>query len=92
VVTVEPDSRASQADKLREYLKRATIDVRRLQRELREERERAHEPIAIVGIGCRFVGGIDSPEALWDLLERGGEVQVKPYDHAVVCTKGVIGK
>lgn len=32
----------------------------------------AADPIAIVGIGCRFAGGVDSPDALWRLLERGG--------------------
>lgn len=28
----------------------------------------AHEPIAIIGIGCRFPGEVDSPEDLWQLL------------------------
>ncbi|HET9591470.1 MAG TPA: beta-ketoacyl synthase N-terminal-like domain-containing protein, partial [Solirubrobacterales bacterium] len=32
----------------------------------------SREPIAIVGIGCRFPGGVASPEGLWELLERGG--------------------
>ena len=29
------------------------------------------EPLAVVGIGCRFPGGIDSPAAYWDALLRG---------------------
>ncbi|MCG8914456.1 acyltransferase domain-containing protein [Actinokineospora sp. PR83] len=29
------------------------------------------EPVAIVGLGCRFAGGADSPALFWDLLAEG---------------------
>ncbi|MDI1475030.1 type I polyketide synthase [Polyangium sp. y55x31] len=30
-----------------------------------------HEPIAIIGIGCRYPGGVESPEDLWRLVREG---------------------
>src|ERR1700730_437513 len=58
-------------DRLRDYLKQVTAKLRQTRRRLREVRERDREPIAIVGMGCRFRGGAQSPEAFWELLAGG---------------------
>lgn len=31
----------------------------------------APEPVAIIGIGCRFPGGVDGPDSFWRLLSEG---------------------
>src|SRR3954449_13528937 len=31
------------------------------------------EPVAVVGIGCRFPGGVVGPEAYWTFLANGGD-------------------
>ncbi|MBL1102487.1 SDR family NAD(P)-dependent oxidoreductase [Streptomyces sp. 205] len=36
-----------------------------------DHRHLADDPIAIVGIGCRFPGGVSSPEEFWQLLAEG---------------------
>ncbi|MEV5346970.1 type I polyketide synthase [Streptomyces achromogenes] len=54
--------------KLRDYLKRATVDLRESRQRVQDLEERAHEPIAIVGMACRLPGGIASPDDLWELL------------------------
>jgi acyl transferase domain-containing protein/acyl carrier protein len=58
-------------DKLRDYLRRVTVDLRRTRHRLREVEQRDNEPIAIVGIGCRYPGGVRSAEGMWPLLEQG---------------------
>ncbi|WUK93123.1 SDR family NAD(P)-dependent oxidoreductase [Streptomyces sp. NBC_00358] len=65
-------------DKLRDYLKRATTDLRQVRRRVRELEARDQEPIAIVGMSCRFPGDVGSPEELWRLL-ADGEDAISPF-------------
>lgn len=58
-------------DKLRSYLRRAVGDAQELRERVRELEESAHEPIAVVGVGCRFPGGVTSPEGLWTVVSEG---------------------
>ena len=55
----------------KDLLKRALVRMEQLEAELRAERARASEPLAIVGIGCRFPGGANDPETFWKQLIAG---------------------
>lgn len=55
-------------------------------------------PVAVVGIGCRFPGGADSPESFWRLLEEGAHA-IRPMppgrfdvERFVDSTPGTAGK
>ncbi|MFB9909384.1 type I polyketide synthase [Allokutzneria oryzae] len=61
----------SDDEKLLAYLKRVAGDLAKAREQLQEKEAAESEPIAIVSMGCRFAGGVRSPEDLWDLVVEG---------------------
>lgn len=51
--------------------KRLALLAAELQAKLEASQPQNPEPIAIIGLGCRFPGGGNSPQAYWELLQEG---------------------
>ena len=55
-------------------LQRALVTVRDLRARLEAGERAGTEPIAIIGMGCRFPGGADGPDAFWERLRDGADL------------------
>ncbi|MGF1338559.1 SDR family NAD(P)-dependent oxidoreductase [Streptomyces flavovirens] len=58
-------------EKLLSYLKRVSADLHQTRQRLREVETQDREPIAVVGMSCRFPGGVTTPEEFWRLVHDG---------------------
>lgn len=54
-------------------LRKSYTVIQQLKKQLADAEQRSPEPIAVVGMSCRFPGGANTPEAFWQVLASGAD-------------------
>jgi thioester reductase-like protein len=75
-------------------LKRALLTLEEMEAKLEAVERAETEPIAIIGLGCRFPGGASNPEKFWQVLRQGidaiSEVPPDRWDVDAVHDLGLV--
>ena len=58
-------------------LKRAYLAIEKMEAKLKTMEHAAREPIAIIGVGCRFPGEANDTESFWKLLHNGVDAVIE---------------
>ncbi|HEY1972595.1 MAG TPA: beta-ketoacyl synthase N-terminal-like domain-containing protein, partial [Pseudonocardia sp.] len=91
-----------ESEKLLDYLKRVSAELYETRERLRKLETGELEPVAIVGMSCRYPGDANSPESLWELLstgtdaisgmpsDRGWESEIEIDPDSAMCQGGFV--